>query len=352
MKNESVQAAADLAGFSQESWVTFFSEHVKARKKLVASYLIFVEKLASGGFPPIFEERHLALLLGLEPRELALLTANPVYSYRTFEIPKRSGGQRVINVPVSSLAHSQRWIDFNILRRLPVSERSHGYVVNRSNLSNASYHIGSSAILHLDIKDFFSSITIEMVENIFLQIGYPPRICTILSKLCTQYGVLPQGAPSSPQISNVIFRSVDESLKQYALERDILYSRYVDDLIFSGDADALFVAKHEIPLILSDANFEVNDKKSFIQRGRKKIVTGISIGSGAPKIPRPLRREYARSIFFTIKRIEAGELDNSDPLFLESDLGRLAYWLNVDPDNRQAARLRKRLFEALKSRPT
>lgn len=348
MNDESVQAAADLATFSREDWVNFFSERVTARKMLIAGYMAFIDRLCPQGLPPIFEERHLAELLGLRPKELSILTLAPNVGYRSFSVPKRSGDTRLISVPVPSLAHSQRWIDFNVLRRLEVSDFCHGYMAKKSNLSNASIHIGSAAVLHLDIRNFFPSITIKMVVNLFQIIGYPPRISEILAKLCTHKGSLPQGAPSSPQISNVIFKPLDDLFGDLACEHRLSYSRYVDDLIFSGDEDDVRRGKIGIEPILNSFGFELNPFKTFMQIGQKKIVTGISIGSGVPKIPRSLRRAYAHSIFTSIKQLEAGDLVDRNPLFIESELGKLAYWLNVDPGNRQAISLRRRLLEAVK----
>lgn len=348
MSDESVQASADLAAYSRDKWTGFFSSKIRASQDLVAGYVAFIDRLKEKSLPPIFEERHLALLLGVEPKQLAIFTKAPKYAYRSFLIPKRSGGRRLISVPSPRLAHSQRWIDHNILRRLPVSECAQGYMASKSHISNAALHLNQSGILHADIVNFFPSITIASVTKVFDAAGYPPNVASMLAKICTRDGQVPQGAPSSPRLSNVIFEPVDRELEALASQHGLTYSRYVDDIIFSGDPETLKRMKSAIRSLLLSFDFRMNERKSFVQLGKKKIVTGISIGMGSLKVPRRRRREYARSIFTNIKRIEAGELDDREPLFVESDLGKLSYWLTVDPENRQALRLRDRLLRALK----
>jgi RNA-directed DNA polymerase len=347
MNNESAQASADLAAYSREDWIAFFTSKIRASQRLVAGYTTFIDRLVEKALPPIFEDRHLALLLGLQPKQLAFFTMAFKYGYRSFRIPKRSGGQRLISVPAPPLAHAQRWIDYNILRRLPVSECAQGYMASKSHITNAAYHINQPGILHVDIVNFFPSITLEMVKKVFIDLSYPPKIVSMLARLCTHDGRLPQGAPSSPCLSNVIFKPIDEVLALFAERNGLKYSRYVDDIIFSGDPEKLKIVKNEIRIILASFHFMVNERKTYVQDGNKKIVTGISIGTGSLKVPRRRRREYAQSIFNSIKRIEAGELDESNPLFVESELGKLSYWLKVDPDNRQARRLHERLMRAL-----
>ena len=346
MFNYSEQSSADLAKFSFRDWSEFFAERVKARENLVRSYLDYVEPLAAKGLPPIFEHRHLAQLIGIELSDLRYLGSGSETLYHEFEIPKRSGGTRSIASPLPILAHAQRWLDFNIFRNIQISEFAYGYVKGKSNLDNAILHIGSEGILHLDIKDFFHSIKYSTLNRLIISLGYPPSIVRMISKICTRYGHLPQGAPSSPQLANILFRDADEAISNLCAELDLRYSRYVDDLTISGSTETLKSAKMEISKLCEKFGFEINSSKTYVQTGRKRIVTGISIGTGIAKLPRRSKRHFSFQVFSSIKMLEAGNISSDDPTFIEKSLGMLAYWQHIEPNSRQASKLRERLEKA------
>ncbi|MBY6218774.1 reverse transcriptase domain-containing protein [Qipengyuania aquimaris] len=337
---DSIRSAASSYELDIELWSSFYSKRVERNKQLVAGYLKFIAEMADRGIPPIFEGHHLAKLLGLSLAELSRFTANPEKQYRTFEIPKRSGGAREISTPSPELLECQRWIDWYILRRLPVHDCAHGYVTGRSNRSNAVTHIGSRQVLHLDIRDFFGSIKFRRVISIFLKSGYPRNVAFLLARLCTQGGCVPQGGASSPQLSNVVMYDLDLEIAEFCKSNGLIYSRYVDDIAISGD---LIRTTHiaEISRILLESGFLLNEKKTSLQRGRKKIVTGVSIGSGNPKVPRQMRRHFKNQAFIALKNLEHGEQidEMSDPIHFERCLGQLSYWSMIEPENEKVAKL-------------
>ena len=348
MFDYSENASAAYAQFSLERWESFFSEKVTARKQIVEGYLRFIKNLSERELPPIFEERHLALLLGISLKQLRYYSSGSASLYRTFDIPKRSGGSRVISAPVNTLAHIQRWLDFNIFRKFPVSDSAYGYVEGRSNRDNAIQHIGRECLLHTDLADFFHAIQTEDISRVLSLAGYPPTICSIISRLCSHHGYLAQGAPSSPQIANVCFKETDDELQIFAEKLDLIYTRYVDDMTFSGNAEVLKSQKKSIEEICKNRGFFVNSRKTFVQEGQKKVVTGIAIGSGVPKLPRGRKRRFAFEIFATIRNLELRKPLLDDPLLVERTRGLLAYWLYVEPHNRQALRLSERFRASLK----
>lgn len=331
---ESIRSAASSYKLDTESWSSFFSERVKRNKQLVAGYLKFISEMTERGLPPIFEGRHLSKLLGLTLAELSWLTERPEIQYRTFEIPKRSGGTREIATPSPELLECQRWIDWYILRGLPVHDCAHGYVAGRSNRTNALTHLGNRQLLHLDIRDFFGSIKFGRVLSVFLKCGYPRNVAFLLARLCTKDSCVPQGGASSPQLSNVVFYELDFEISQYCQENGMKYSRYVDDMTISGDRIGNKQIKR-ISDILLKYGYLLNQKKTSIQRGRKKIITGVSIGSGAPKLPREMRRRFRNQAFIALKRLEHGEqIDKlADPIRFERILGQLNYWNMIEPGN-------------------
>lgn len=337
---DSIRTIASNLQVDVNEWKIFFERHGGRQKRLLAGYIAFVEEMAAKGLPPIFEGEHLGKLLGTTPREFGWLTHLSESHYRSFAIPKRKGGERTILTPGPLLLHCQRWIDAFILRKLPVHDAAHGYVEGRSNITNARVHLGSAQLLLLDISNFFDNVGEQKITEIFHDAGYPPAVAYLLANLCSYKGHLPQGGASSPQLSNIVMRDFDAKLRAYAEARGLRYSRYVDDIALSGervgpgDVEAVGAALERIGLSL-------NPEKIRYQRGRKKIVTGISIGSGQLLLPREVRRRFQNQAFLALKNLP--DAVDKDPIALERHLGRLAYWLSVEPGNARARAMFKRL---------
>lgn len=349
---DSIRLAASEFALDLNVWAQFFTERVKAHKLLVRGYLSYVSEMQGRNLPPIFEGRHLGLLLGLSATELARYTFDPDSCYRNFDIPKRSGGVRSISSPWAKLLSSQQWIDWYILRQLPVHDSSYGYVRGRSNVCNAAQHLGARSVLCLDIKDFFGSIGFEKVIEIFHDVGYPHNVSFLLARLCTRFGFLPQGAASSPQLSNIIMFNVDERLTRECSARGYRYTRYVDDITISGD-DLTRAFADEVSAAISILGLFINDSKTRLQIGRKKIVTGISIGSGALKLPRKMRRRFKNDAFLSLKRLRSQDRSEveTDALCLDRQLGQLAYWKSVERTNEAVSAMLAELQTEMRNTP-
>lgn len=346
---ESVQAAASSFQLEPEQWKTFFDDHVKKHKSLCEGYVTYVTEMAERGLPPIFEGRHLSLLMGVEPYALRLIGEKPELNYRSFEIPKRSGGTRLISSPMPTLLHCQRWIDWFVLRQLPTHDAAHGFVKDRSNITNASVHLKQNQLLCVDIENFFGSIGRDKVMKFFLQLGYPKNVAFLLTRTVTHNDVLPQGGASSPQLSNLLMRDFDELMMKLATSKRLKYTRYADDIVMSGDQiDASIIS--EIRELLRLEYLSLNDKKTRVYRGVKKMVTGISIGSGEMKLPRKMRRRFKNEAFIAIKCLEADGLDaltEGDLLRIERIKGQLGYWSCVETENVQPKMLREQLDKTI-----
>lgn len=345
--DDSIRAAASKLDIDVDEWRAFYSERVKSHKALVRGYIAFLEDMHAKNLPPIFEGRHLSLLLGLSPTQLSRYTYDPDSCYRTFEIPKKSGGHRSVSVPWLNLLVSQQWLDWNIFRKLPVHDAAHGFVQGRSNISNAAAHLGAKRILTVDVRNFFGSIGEHKILDIALRVGYPPNVAFLISRLCSRLGSLPQGAPSSPQISNVAMYDCDEYMFALFRGRGITYTRYVDDITLSGDNVSLGCVA-DIDKALSMIGLELNSSKTRLQVGEKKIVTGVSIGTGSLKLPRKMKRAFKNAAFIALKQIGDGDeiVIDSDAKNYDRQIGRLAYWLQVEKDNVSA----RSMFERLKGR--
>jgi len=324
-----------MSDFNSSDWDAFFRDHGLS-EQLTTQYLDYAQNLLSQGLPPVFEIEHLSLLLNCPLSELAKMIFSPHSFYRTFEIPKRMGGKRRIEAPYPSLASCQRWILANILYKLPIHPNAHGFSPNRSILSNASPHLAKKTLLKIDLKDFFPSIPINWIIKLFSEIGYSYNVSFFLASLCSLDGKLPQGAATSPAISNLLSFTLDKRLSALSEKFHSTYTRYADDLTFSGPYiphDFIDIVER----IVSDVGFSINRKKTRLTiGGGKKIVTGISVSKEAPTIPRGLKRTL-RSEFHCIRKfglishISSRRIRN--PKYLSSLVGKFAFWAFVEPKN-------------------
>ena len=155
------------------------------------------------------------------------------YDYARFTLPKRRGGTRAIEAPNDKLKALQRRILQRLLNPLPMHPAATGFVRGRSIVDNARPHVGRGVVINLDLADFFSSITAERGTTAFRGLGWSAEAATILSRICTHEGRLPQGAPTSPAISNLVCRRLDERLTKLVKRFDGRYTRYADDMTIS-----------------------------------------------------------------------------------------------------------------------
>jgi retron-type reverse transcriptase len=207
------------------------------------------------------------------------LSKNSDKYYKTYVVPKKAGKVRIISQPSKKLKGLQSWILINILNRLKVSPSSKGFEKGNSILDNTIVHKGANALLTIDIKDFFPSIQRKQVYNIFSAVGYNSTIATILTNLCTHIGVLPQGSPCSPKLANLVVWKLDLRIQGYVGKRGINYTRYADDLSFSGLTPSKVIKiMPMIKQIVQNEHFEINYSKTRMAgTARAKIVTGLII---------------------------------------------------------------------------
>ena len=245
----------------------------------------------------------------LRLRELAWY-CNPdsrkVKRYRTFFIPKKSGGKREISAPVSKLEAFLWPVDLILKSLYEPKACVMGFTYGRSIVDNAKAHLGQNYILNLDLKDFFPSIKQARVWK-RLQLApfcFPEDVASVIAGLCshkkesedgTKEYVLPQGAPTSPILTNIICERLDHRLMGVAKRFNLRYTRYADDITFSSMHSVLAIggeAFEEIKHVIEEQGFVINDKKTRLQKvGARQEVTGIILSE---KINTP--RTYVRDI--------------------------------------------------------
>ena len=224
---------------------------------------------------------------------------NTKVEYTTAEILKRSGGTRVLSIPSSELKKTQKMLARAFERELggKVHKVANAYVIGRNTVTNAVPHLGCAVLIKLDIKDFFPSITREMLRPLLWYfVCREPQALERLLDLCITDKGLPQGAPTSPILSNLVLRKFDIAAYQFAHLMGAKYTRYADDLTFSLTEDDPIKARKivgGVRDILAEQGFELNEKpnKLNILRGHQaQQVCGVILNSGKPTISKRQRR--------------------------------------------------------------
>jgi len=218
------------------------------------------------------------------------LSKNADRYYRIYTIPKKNGKDRTICQPSKKLKGLQAWILVNVLNKLQVSSSCKGFEKGSSTYYNAEPHKNANSLLTIDLEDFFPTVTQKQVFNIFKSLGYNNLISVIFSNICTYQEVLPQGSPCSPKLANLSAWKLDVRIQGYVGKRGINYTRYADDLSFSGLNPAKVI--QIIPMIkkiIEDEDFKMNPTKTRIAGlSRAKIITGLVLSEGAIGIGRKM----------------------------------------------------------------
>ena len=249
-------------------------------------------KLFRMGFPPLTRPQCLPYLFGVSHQFIGYMETHSPLFYRRYEVKKVGGGVREIEAPRRFLKIIQSWINEHIFSKYNLPDCVNGFVRGKSIFSNGRAHAGKGNLMVVDIKDFFPSVKFEQVEGIFNSIGYPRSVSYQLAALCCIEGRLPQGAPTSPAIANAVFKGADEELLTLAAQLEVNYTRYADDLAFSGLVRFDKTHLNLVEQILHKYSFSINDRKTrIIGRGGRQIVAGLVVNQKCLP-PRSTRRNW------------------------------------------------------------
>lgn len=284
------------------------------------------KRAAENELPAIDNPADLARMMDLTIPQLRWLAfhrdAATHVHYRRFTIPKRDGSDREIWAPLPMLKEAQRWILRNIVEKLLVHGAAHGFLPGRSIVSNAAVHVDSEIVLKMDLRNFFPTVNYRRVKGVFRKAGYREQIATLLALVCTEsprevvqsngktYYVslgprsLPQGAPTSPGLTNAICLKLDGRLSGLAEKYGWRYTRYADDLTFSlpqktkQERTYLGALQGCVQKIVAQEGFSVHPKKTTVLRtGSSQRVTGMVVnGDGSPRAKRSVRRNLRAAI--------------------------------------------------------
>lgn len=263
------------------------------------------------------------LLRLLEIKE-NFLYSNFSTQYRTQEKTKKNGGLRTIKPPSYVLKKIQRKILDKILYNTPQLECVYGLSGKKGILNNAKTHEINmfGQLVVLDIENFFPSISAKEVKKVFKKIGFEKENASVLTKLCTVDNSLPQGSPTSPYLASMVCSRLDKEIYLYCKRRDLIYTRYFDDISISGKKVLHKHIKHVEKLILK-SRFESNEnKKDFFDTNKNKIINGILITSTGLSVP----EEYKQEIEHTYKLLTTENSLKNQRTFA----GKFGFYLHIN----------------------
>lgn len=296
----------------------------------------YAKNLLNLGLPVIFDKQHFALLVGRELSEITKMMAMiETNYYHEAKIVKKSGKMRTLNIPAVSLRLVQKWILDNILYKIRVSQYCNGFCKKKSICTNAQNHLNQDCIVNMDMSDFFPSISQKQIFRIFYYYGYTIEVSYMLARLCTYDGYLPQGAPTSPYLSNIACLKLDKRLTGLAKKYESTYSRYADDITFSGKCGIQKI----IPVaekIIQDEGFSLNVNKTRIAYYyQRQEVTGINVNGKKMHVDKRYVKGFCQEIYYCEKFGVHDHLQHikCNKHFYKEHMYGKAYYINmVDKD--------------------
>lgn len=287
----------------------------------------YAERLLLSDLPVLFD--------GMHVRQVLRMNSVDRNRYHSFNI-SQGRKNRWITAPSKPLKARQRWILDVILSKLEVSPYAQGFERARSIKTNALIHADHDYVVCLDIRDYFPSIGEQAVVDVFHDAGYTVSAASALADICCYWGALPQGASTSPRLSNIIFKGLDFQLAEIAAKYDAAYSRYADDMVFSADCPFPGILG-EVSALLAQYGFELNrEKTQFYGPGKPKEITGLVVQNGVVRVPKAYRRLLKQEIYYCKKFGVLTHLENRNSRqyvnYREYLYGKAYYVQMIEPE--------------------
>ena len=328
-----------------DTWESLFKERA-VENNHTEDYMVacfeYAGNLHQRNLPVIFDFVHLAMYFKCSSEVLKGVVANVERHYNEYKIRKKAGGDRPIEAPDYLLKDIQRWIYINILcKDTSINDCVHGFIPKSMNkdkvrgvLTNAAPHAGHDWLINIDLKNFFHTVKLDKVKDYFSSLGYEDEVVKTLTALCTYKSRLPQGAPTSPMLSNIIASTMDVMMLKYCNKRGIVYTRYADDLTFSANSDVEVPPIEDIYKIVYLNGFKVNRMKTKVRyKGCRQEVTGLTVTNGV-HVSQRFKKEILRELHFC-KKFGVYEhykhLNTTKGLYKEWLRGKIMFVRQIDP---------------------
>lgn len=322
-------------------------------EEYISKCLQYAKKLFEKKLPVIYDCNHFSLLVGVDSSTLLNIANSQKHYYRKFYISKKNGKKRKIEEPLPTLKDIQKFILENILYKIPCSIYSKAFIPKKTIIENAKFHKRQNELLKIDLKNYFSSIHDSMIYNFFIDLGYSKELCILFTKLCTLSNSLPQGAPTSPYLSNLVTINLDNQLFEFCNNANprLRYSRYADDISISGQSLPSDIIK-SVSKIIKNNKLSINyDKVHIIKCHQKQIVTGIVVNQKlqADKIYRKsIRLEmYYINKFGIESHLNKISIPTEPSEYCEKLLGKISFCLQVNKNDEKMQNYKNELLKII-----
>jgi hypothetical protein len=311
----------------------------KLSKKKKKYYRNIATEIYNAGFPIILNSYHLSNLSGIKWNILRNIINDSTKYYHKFNITKKDKiSKREILAPSDELSHVQKYIKNFILENVKINSCSYGFTKNKNIKMNAEQHLYSEVVLNIDLKDFFPSIDSQRVYYIFNKIcKYDKTLSYCLTRIVTYENRLPQGACTSPIISNIVAYKLDYRLFKLAQKNNIKYTRYADDITFSGNSNIITKKLYSlIKKIIEEEGFKVNEKKvHFSSKSFRQEVTGLIINNDKVTVNSKYVKKIEQELYYIKKyglenHIKYAEIKNG--FYLEHLKGKIMFVWSIDKE--------------------
>jgi RNA-directed DNA polymerase len=287
-----------------------------------------IRDLVDRGLPPVVSARCLAILFGYSTKFVTVMREQNFRYYREFSIKKRNKNRK-IQAPKVALKVIQKWFGTHLAAALPNADYIFGFVPGRSAVAAASKHCNARWVYSVDIKDFFQTTTDDVVKEALVELGYSRKASDLIVPLCCYLDNLAQGAPSSPVLSNLVMKPIDVQLHRIATEKNLTFTRYADDIVFSGIDVFPEEIKEQIKNIFVDTCWSLSEKKEHFADstiGQRLKVHGLLVHGDKPR----LTKGYRNKIRAYKHLLESNRVNDKD---LQRLAGHIKYSESVDNFN-------------------
>lgn len=297
-------------------------EAVPARYR--ESIRAIMQPLTDRGLPPALSVGVVATLFGLSIPFVRAMSKNPRRYYRQFTI-RKGNKERAISSPKVALKLLQSWIGSHLSRSVQLNDCVLGFVPGKNGvIEAATRHCSARWVYSLDLRDFFPSIDDQRVEAVLCELGYPAQCAAFIRSICTLNGTLPQGSPASPVLSNLVFAETDGALVQLAAELGVRYTRYADDLVFSGEGEVPPHLQTRVRSILTVRAWVIAEEKEHLAELPNRLkVHGLLVHGTTPR----MTKGYRNRIRAYRHLIAEGKIKSDD---IAKVKGHLAYAAQVE----------------------
>lgn len=331
---------------------------------IIQKCISYSENLNNQHLPIIYNTYHLSGLVGYAHSYLTRVCISTSFFYRNFEVLKKNGKKRKILEPLPSLKQIQYFILKEILYSQKTSRYCKSYIPKKKFREYLKYHSNEKEVLCLDIQDFFPSIKYPIIHKFFSDLGYAEDVSDYLAHLCTYHSFakkdnyiqnnrcLPQGAPTSPYLSNLILKEFDDNVASFCKKNNIKYTRYADDMTFSGES----IPKSSLISFVKDKLSHIGlflneDKTNFMKQNEPQIVSGVIINRKI-QLPKNVRNDIRKVMYFIKKYGIENHMEKTNEkrsYYINHLLGKIQYGLSLNPDDNELKKYRDEIYLLMSS---